>query len=258
MRHSAMAAQEIILGFPVTRQSAADCVSHIAGWVKAGAMNKYVACANPHSLIAALHDPEFAAALKCADLATPDGFGVILASRILGGEIHERITGMDIFLGVSDVLNAQGGYRYFFLGSTHDTLQKIADRLERDYPHLRLAGMYSPPFKSVFSNEDNYLMIEAINQARPDVLWVGMTAPKQEVWINQNKDKLNVSVIGAVGAAFDFYAGTVRRSPQWFQQHGLEWLPRLLQQPRRLWRRTFVGAPLFLLRVLRQRLTRAA
>lgn len=258
MRHSAADAEERILSFAVTRQSAADCVSHIAGWIAAGETHKYVVCANPYSLIAAMHDSAFAAALKTADLVTPDGFGVVLASRILGGEIRERVTGMDIFLGLSKVLNAEGGYRYFFLGSTSDTLQKIAHQLEHDYPNLRLAGTYAPPFKAVFSEEDNYLMIEAINQARADVLWVGMTAPKQEVWIHHNKDKLNVSVIGAVGAAFDFYAGTVRRSPPWFQQHGLEWLPRLLRQPRRLWRRTFVGAPLFLLRVLHQRFARAA
>jgi len=97
-------------------------------------------------------------------------------------------------------------------------------------------------------------MIEAVNRAGPDVLWVGMTAPKQEKWIHQNKDKLNVKFIGAVGAVFDFYAGNVKRSHPWFQEHGLEWLPRLLQEPRRLWRRTFVSAPLFLCMVLLQRM----
>jgi N-acetylglucosaminyldiphosphoundecaprenol N-acetyl-beta-D-mannosaminyltransferase len=249
-----MEAEELILSFPVTRQVTESCVSNVVGWVKAGERDKYVACANPYSLVVAMHDPEFEAAIRSADLITPDGFGVILASRILGGEIHERVTGMDIFMGVSDMLNTQGGYSCFFLGSTSDTLQKIADRFKRDYPNLTLAGTYSPPFKAAFSDADNQMMIEAINEAEPDVLWVGMTAPKQEIWIHQNKDKLNVSVIGAVGAAFDFYAGTVRRSPHWFQKHGLEWMPRLLQQPRRLWRRTFVSAPMFLLHVVQQRL----
>ena len=108
--------------------------------------------------------------------------------------------------------------------------------MNHDFPNIKVTT-HSPPFKPEFSEEDNRQMIEAINQASPDVLWVGMTAPKQEKWIYQNKDKLNVKFIGAIGAVFDFYAGTVKRSSPWFQKHGLEWLPRLLQEPRLLWYR---------------------
>ena len=116
--------------------------------------------------------------------------------------------------------------------------------------------MYSPPFKEVFSEEENRAMIEAVNRAGPDVLWVGMTAPKQEKWIYQNKDRLNVKFIGAIGAVFDFYAGTVKRPHPWFLDHGLEWLPRLLGEPRRLWKRMFVSAPLFMARVFAERIRR--
>jgi len=182
--------------------------------------------------------------------------GVVLASRILGGGIRERITGSDIFRELSRRLNDRGGASYFFLGSTEETLSAIETRLAGEFPGIRFAGAYSPPFKEVFSEEENRAMIEAVNRAGPDVLWVGMTAPKQEKWIYQNKDRLNVKFIGAIGAVFDFYAGTVKRPHPWFLDHGLEWLPRLLGEPRRLWKRMFISAPLFMARVLAERIRR--
>lgn len=118
-------------------------------------------------------------------------------------------------------------------------------------PKIQLAGTCSPPFKESFSAEDIDAMIASVNAANADILWVGLSAPKQEKWIYENRDRLNVKFIGAVGAVFDFYAGNVRRSPPIFQKMGLEWLPRLLQQPRRLWRRMFVSAPVFVWHVLK-------
>ena len=125
----------------------------------------------------------------------------------------------------------------------------------RDFPKVRVAGVYSPAFRDVFSAEENAAMVAAINAARPDVLWVGMTAPKQEKWVRQHRDQLDVRFIGPVGAVFDFFIGRVKRSHPLFQRLGLEWLPRLLQEPRRLWRRNFVSNPSFLLRVIWARLT---
>jgi N-acetylglucosaminyldiphosphoundecaprenol N-acetyl-beta-D-mannosaminyltransferase len=127
--------------------------------------------------------------------------------------------------------------------------------MQKDFPDIEIAGTYSPPYKPEFSTEESQDMVEAVNSAKPDVLWVGMTAPKQEKWIYQNKERLNVSFIGAVGAVFDFYVGSVKRSHPWFLKHGLEWLPRLLQEPRRLWDRTFISAPMFFMRVLMQRIS---
>jgi N-acetylglucosaminyldiphosphoundecaprenol N-acetyl-beta-D-mannosaminyltransferase len=188
-------------------------------------------------------------------MITPDGIGIVMASKILGGNIKNRVTGSDIFREVNRALNRQGGFRCFFLGSTEENLTRICDRMGKEFPRIEIAGTYSPPFKTAFSPEEDRGMVETVNRAAPDVLWVGMTAPKQEKWIHQNKDKLNVKFIGAVGAVFDFYAGNVKRSHPWFLEHGLEWLPRLLQEPKRLWQRTFISAPLFLLRVLRQKIT---
>lgn len=135
-----------------------------------------------------------------------------------------------------------------------ETLALMRQRMASDYPNIKVAGTYSPPFKPIYSSTELDEMIKTINAAAPDVLWVGMTAPKQEKWIYQNREKLNVKFIGAVGGAFDFFSGKIKRNEYpWFLDHGLEWLPRLLQEPRRLWRRMFVSAPVFLLHVLRQR-----
>jgi N-acetylglucosaminyldiphosphoundecaprenol N-acetyl-beta-D-mannosaminyltransferase len=244
---------EFILGYPITRKSKEACTSDIVRWIENDRKGKYLACANPHSLEVARIDPLFQKALKGADLIVPDGVGIIVASKILGGRISNRITGSDIFFELSKILNKKGNYSYFFLGSTQDTLKKIEEKLRIDFKNINVVGTYSPPFKAEFSTEDNIVMIEKINRVKPDVLWVGMTAPKQEKWIYTNKDKLKVKFIGAVGAVFDFYSGNVERSHQWFLVHGLEWLPRLLKQPLRLWRRNIVSNPMFLIRILWKR-----
>jgi len=203
----------------------------------------------------AMADPVAQAALRAADLLIPDGIGIVLASWILGGCIRRRITGSDVFWGLSRRLNEKGGAAYFFLGATDETLAAIKNRMAREFPAIRFAGGYSPPFKENFDEKEILAMVNAVNRASPDVLWVGMTAPKQEKWIYQNKDKLNVKFIATVGAVFDFYAGNVKRdNDSWFVNHGLEWLERLVQEPRRLWQRTFVSAPIFFWLIFWQRL----
>lgn len=213
-----------------------------------------VACANPHSLVVAAADPGFATALRNADILLPDGAGIVLAARMLGLPLAHRVAGMDFFLGLTQRAKGRGGLRYFFLGSSEEVLDLIANRLAREIPDIVVCGMYSPPFQPEFSDADNAGIVAAINAAKPDVLWVGMTAPKQEIWIEAHRGSLNVPVIGAIGAAFDFYAGTRKRAPQWVCDLGLEWLPRLLREPSRLWRRNFISTPVFLARVLRQKL----
>ena len=246
---------EDILGFSITTRDKDACVDQICTWIRSEEKGRYFVCANPHSLEIARNDRFFSAAIKEADIVTPDGMGMLVASRILGGRIHERITGSGIFRELSRILNRGGGCRYFFLGSTEENLARLCDEMQKDFPDIEIAGTYSPPYKPEFSTEESQDMVEAVNNAKPDVLWVGMTAPKQEKWIYQNKDRLNVSFIGAVGAVFDFYVGSVKRSHPWFLKHGLEWLPRLIQEPRRLWDRTFISAPMFFMRVLMQRIS---
>ena len=246
--------KENILDYSISTFPVSQCIDIICDWLNSSGDRKVFVCANPHSLVEAEYDAGFQQAIHGADLVTPDGVGIVIASKLLGGSIKERVTGSDIFWGLNARLNDDGGKSYFFLGSTEETLQAIKEKMAVEYPNIRFAGSYSPPYKAEFSEEDSRKMVEAVNGAKPDVLWVGMTAPKQEKWVYQNKDKLDVKFIGAVGAVFDFYAGNVKRSHPVFQKMGLEWLPRLLQEPRRLFRRNFVSSPLFLLRVIRARL----
>jgi N-acetylglucosaminyldiphosphoundecaprenol N-acetyl-beta-D-mannosaminyltransferase len=248
--------KEYILDFPITLMLLDACVAYIINNFlnNNSPSNGVFFCANPHSIVLTENDQLFRQALNQAEVLTPDGIGIILASKILGGCIRNRLTGSDIFFGLSKALDEKGGFKYFFLGSTDETLEKIRIKLSEDFPDICFAGSYSPPYKSEFTHEDSRLMIDAINHARPDVLWVGMTAPKQEKWIYQNREKLDVKFIGAIGAVFDFYTGNVKRSHPFFQQFGMEWLPRLLQEPRRLWRRNFISSPKFILKVIEQRL----
>jgi N-acetylglucosaminyldiphosphoundecaprenol N-acetyl-beta-D-mannosaminyltransferase len=146
-----------------------------------------------------------------------------------------RVYGPDMMLAVSeDGLATQ--YRHFFYGSTPETLDALITRLSARYPGMVVAGSYAPPFGTLSSEEDAR-MVEIINESAPDIVWVGLGMPKQELWVAEHQDRLTAPVLMAVGAAFDFHAGTVRQAPTWMQRSGLEWLFRLVQEPRRLWRR---------------------
>ena len=235
-----------MLGFGIFDGDARRCVATIAAWIAAGDRPRWLACLNPHSYVEALRRPDFAQALDSADWLVPDGSGVTLASRILEAGIDSRVTGSDVFDGLSRALDERGGGRVFFLGSTPETLEAIRVRYQRDYPHLAVVGTFAPAFRAEFTDADYAEMAAAINAARPDVLWVGLGAPKQELSIVHLRDRIDVPFAAAIGAVFDFYSGRVRRASPLFQRLGLEWLPRLLREPRRLWRRMFVSAPVFL------------
>lgn len=243
---------EDILGYQVSTASSMPCSNDIIKHLQRGERQRWLACLNPHSFVVALSDSAFSKALHQADILVPDGAGIVLASRVLGGRIKERVTGSDIFFEMSSQMNAIGGYSVFFLGSTQETLDEIKTRMARDYPAIRVAGVCSPPFKANYSDAELQKMVTAINTVKPDVLWVGMTAPKQEKWIAELLPRLDFGFAAAIGAVFDFYTGKVKRSPEIFCRLGLEWLPRLLQEPRRLWRRNFISSPIFLLHLLRE------
>jgi N-acetylglucosaminyldiphosphoundecaprenol N-acetyl-beta-D-mannosaminyltransferase len=205
------------------------------------------ACANVHSVMLARSDTEFKKALDRATYVVPDGIGLIVAANMRGVSIGPRVTGPDYFDGLNRKL-ADGG-RIFLLGSTPHVLAAMQTRLSREHPALNVCGIYSPPFRDLTSKEDEAI-VEAINGKKPDVLWVGMTAPKQEKWIDRNKEYLDVPVLAAVGAVFDFYAGTKRRAPTWMRAWGLEWVYRFLQEPTRMWRRHLISIPQFMALVL--------
>lgn len=239
------------LDYTIVAGSISECCDDIAESIATITEPRWFACLNPHSHVIAKDDPMFSLALHATDWLVPDGAGVVLASRFLGCHVSERITGSDVFYGLHERLNREESGSIFFLGSTEEILAEIRQRMAVDYPNLRVVGTFSPPYKQEFNSEELDEMIASINAAQPDVLWVGMTAPKQEKWIHQNRHRLQVKFIGAVGAVFDFYTGRVQRSHPVFQRLGLEWLPRLLQEPRRLWRRMFISAPIFVWHVLK-------
>jgi N-acetylglucosaminyldiphosphoundecaprenol N-acetyl-beta-D-mannosaminyltransferase len=248
---------EDVVGYQVYCGPKHEIVNCVTEWVRTDRKDcRYFACLNPHSAEIAKSDPFFHNSLSCADFLTADGVGIVYASKILGGKIRERITGTDVFLGVTEALNRRGGASCFFLGSTEKTLEKIRQKMATEFPGIEVAGVYSPPFKAEFSDEDNEKMVAAINACSPDILWVGMTAPKQERWIHAHQAELNVTFAGPIGAVFDFFVGNIERAGPGWQKMGLEWLPRLLQEPRRLWRRVFVSGPGFLLRTIRYRFSR--
>lgn len=207
---------------------------------------------NPHCYCEAKGDIQYRQALLDSDILLADGIGFVLAVRVLSGLRIRRIPGSDLHIAFLKQLNAMEG-KVFYLGSSELTLRKIIARAGIEYQNVKI-GTYSPPFKSEFSNEDNVTILDAINQFRPDVLFVGMTAPKQEKWVFENKDLINAPVICSIGAVFDFYAGTIKRPGKFWISIGLEWMPRLLREPRRLWPRTFISAPLFIWFVLIEKL----
>lgn len=208
---------------------------------------------NAHSYNTALKDSLFAEALTKGDVLIPDGASVVMACRWLKAKSQpvERIAGWDLFVHEMDRLNRKGG-TCFFMGSSEKVLELIRKRAAVDYPNNKVET-YSPPYKPEFSEEDNKGIIEAINRANPDLLWIGMTAPKQEKWTYTHWKELDIHChVGTIGAVFDFFAGTVERAPLWWQEHGLEWLYRLLKEPKRMWRRYIIGNTLFLKNVVKE------
>lgn len=208
---------------------------------------------NAHSWVIADKDVDFKTALINSNVLLPDGVGIVWAARLLNGDKITKIAGADLHKMVLEHLDKIGG-KCFYIGSSEQTLDKIAERIHIEYPNIEM-GSYSPPFKNIFSVYDNNHMIAAINAFIPDVLFVGMTAPKQEKWVEENKTKIDARLICTIGAVFDFYAGNTKRAPQWMINCGLEWLGRLIQEPKRLWSRVFISGPIFLSEILAAKIT---
>lgn len=210
---------------------------------------------NAHSFVVAQKDAAFADALLQADALLPDGISIVKACRWLKTQNapDEKIAGADLFAYEMEKLDEKGG-TCFFLGSSPATLARIEEKAKVTYPNVRVIT-YSPPYKAVFTAEESLSMVSAVNAADPDLLWVGMTAPKQEKWLHDHWDELEIRChAGAIGAVFDFFAGTVKRAPQKWIDLGLEWLYRFLKEPRRMWRRVFISDFTFFRMVVREKL----
>ena len=209
---------------------------------------------NAHSYNTALKDALFAEALTKGDALIPDGASIVKTCKWINAKSQpkERIAGWDLFTFEMERLNKKGG-KCFFMGSSEKVLALIKEKAKTIYPNI-IIETYSPPYKPEFCEQDNIAIIKAINQAKPDLLWIGMTAPKQEKWTYSHWHELDIHChVGTIGAVFDFFAGTMGRAPIWWQKHSLEWLYRLLKEPKRMWRRYIIGNTLFIYNIIKEK-----
>ena len=207
---------------------------------------------NAHSFNLALENSDFKKALLSSNVLLPDGVGIILAELFINYRKIKKIAGEDIFKFEMQRLNACSG-NCFFLGSSEDVLNKMVKRAGIDYPNIEIAT-YSPPYKTHFSTQDTEKMLDEVNASYSNVVFVGMTAPKQELWAHQNFNKINANRVICIGAVFDFYAETIKRAPKWMIFLGLEWIYRLLREPKRMWRRYLIGNVRFLIEIFRAKI----
>lgn len=201
--------------------------------------------ANAYTLALTFSDEELRLLLNQADLVLADGMSIVWGGQWLGARIPQRVAGPDLAESIFS-LAERSGYRVFFLGSTPDNLASLKEVLLRRWPRLQIAGMFSPPMCEKLTPEDNELIFAALGSAKPDVLFVGMSTPKQEKWIASNLKHLQIPVSIGIGAAFDFLSGRIPRAPRFLQESGFEWLYRLCCEPRRLWKRYLLGNFVFL------------
>lgn len=231
-----------LTGTPVTALPLEDQVKAVLKW--AGSFSSRVVClANVHMLMESRWDSSFCQVLEDADLVTPDGMPLVWMMKAMGIKNQDRVAGMDFFLTICRQA-AEHGIPIYLLGSTKDVLNKIQKKLEKDFPDLKLAGIDSPPFRPLTVAEDSEL-VARINNSGAGLVFVSLGCPKQERWMAEHKDKIQAVMVG-VGAVFDVYAGAKKHAPKWVRELGLEWLYRLVQEPRRLWKRYWKTIPPFI------------
>lgn len=199
---------------------------------------------NQYSYCVACKDKNFKKALIESEVLLPDGIAIVIANKFVNGRRIQKISGSDIHKYFLNKLNKEGG-SCFYLGSSEQSLKKIKQKLNLEFPNIT-TNSYSPPFRRIFSESDSKKMVEAVNKYKPDVLFIGMTAPKQEKWALEYKKDLDAKFICCIGAVFDFYSGTVTRPSRIWQNLGLEWLGRLIREPKRMWKRYLYYGPIFI------------
>jgi exopolysaccharide biosynthesis WecB/TagA/CpsF family protein len=230
-----------------------EVVARMEQWIREGSGGHSIAATGMHGVVEAQHDPEFKKILNATDLVVPDGMPLVWLARRRGYRLRQRVYGPDLMLAFCK--KAERKYRHFFYGGAPGVAERLAETLQRRFPKIEIAGVYSPPFRPLSVHEDDEI-VALISNASPDVLWVGLGTPKQERWMFEHARRINVPVMVSVGAAFDLLSGRRRQAPPWLRDYGLEWLFRLAQEPRRLWRRYLLGGPQFLAYLARESLLR--
>jgi len=238
-----------VLGTHVDALTFEQALERIEAWVREKAKT-YVCIAPVSTLVTALDNERYQAVLNNADMVTPDGVPVVWIAHWRGYKDVERVCGPDLMWRIcTDPCMTH--LRHFFLGTTPDTLEQLEGRLKHMNADVNIAGMYAPPFydKACLASED---LVRMVNRAEPDILWVGMGSPKQDFWMQMNREQFDAPVMIGSGAAFDFLSGVKMRAPKWMQRCGLEWFFRLCAEPRRLWRRYVVGNSRFIFELTRE------
>ena len=210
--------------------------------------NRIINTINPHSFCLTRYDKLFNEALQSSDILLPDGTGIVLASKIVNNKKINKIAGADIHQYLLKQANLKS-QKVFYLGASQSTLELIQNKVKKEFPNISVSS-FSPPYKAQFTKSETAQMLEKVNDFKPDILFVGMTAPKQEKWVFVNKENIDANTIVSIGAVFDFYAGTIQRPSAIWVSLGLEWLPRFLKEPKRLARRNLVSTPKFLLEII--------
>jgi N-acetylglucosaminyldiphosphoundecaprenol N-acetyl-beta-D-mannosaminyltransferase len=238
-----------ILGVGINAINPEEAIAEINGWIER-TERQYVNVCNVHTIMECQKDVKLRRVVNRSGLSTPDGMPLVWLSRLHGFRTAARVYGPDLMLALCD-RGQSAGYRHFFYGGAPGIAERLAGRLKERYPRLIVAGVHSPPFRPAGTVEERDIL-EAIEAARPDIVWVGLGTPKQDLWVSDHRPRLKAPVLIAIGAAFDFHAGVLRQAPGWMRRSGLEWCFRLAQEPRRLAYRYLVLNPLFVLNTVLQ------
>jgi N-acetylglucosaminyldiphosphoundecaprenol N-acetyl-beta-D-mannosaminyltransferase len=238
-----------VLGVGVNAINLAQATRLILEAVKQN-RREYVAVTGVHGVSEAQSDPEFRRILNEAFLNTPDGMPMSWVGRLQGVQDMDRVYGPDLVLSVC-AATQDGSIRHFFYGGAPGVADELSSVLSKRFPGITVCGTYTPPFRPLNFDEENELLA-CLQEAKPHICWIGLSTPKQERFMAAYLEKLPTTVMVGVGAAFDIHSGRVRQAPLWMRRNGLEWLFRLIQEPKRLWRRYLLNNPLFLIRILAQ------
>jgi N-acetylglucosaminyldiphosphoundecaprenol N-acetyl-beta-D-mannosaminyltransferase len=241
-----------VLGVGISAVDMRTAVEKIGRWIERGS-RAYVCVTGVHGVMESQRDVTLRGIHNDSGLTTPDGMPMVWAGRWAGARWMERVYGPDLMLAVCDRAS-QLGWKSFFYGGKSGVGEQLASRLSKRFPALPVVGTYSPPFRALTDDEDREV-VDLINSANADIVWVGLSTPKQERWMASHRSALNASVLIGVGGAFDIHSGTVPQAPRWIQRSGLEWAFRLAVEPRRLWRRYFANNPRFVMAIMRRRPT---
>lgn len=238
-----------VLGVHVSATQIPQMIAKIEQWIVKREVSRYVTLTNVHAIMEAHRDSKFKEVLNSAAAVCPDGMPLVWLAQMRGLGLRRRVYGPDLLLDFCRATHEKG-YSHFFYGGAEGVPERLAEELTRQFPGLRVAGCFSPPFRPLTLEEDQKV-VEMINQAAPDLVWVGLGCPKQEFWMREHFEKVGAPVMLGVGQAFDIYAGDLRQAPRWMRERGLEWFFRLIREPKRLWKRYLIYNSWFVFAVIR-------